>query len=246
MARIEANVVRARRLGWSSGGAAFSATAILALFQVQGWTMPEWLAIIVFAALVAGGFLFTGFLVLEARSVVASVEWPRIGFQSPIYVRNKSTPDTRLLAHAKRHIDKPIEMLPMLDRRVLSWDFDSRRPQLTISVTIFNGTQFKIRIGAATGHPIYAGGELADAVESAKQEAEILSGKQADIRFTVYIPNDLKDEVFAEISNQRLIRNLSLRKVTVPVKVRDDWLAAYSTEESLLSMGDERLHVGPH
>ena len=229
----------ARRLGLSAAGIGFASGTILALFEVQGWTIPEWLAVSILIALIVSGVLFAGVLIYEVGRFVASISWPRPNLQW------KSATDRRLIGHARRHIDKPIEMLPMLDRRVLSWDFNSRRPRVTISVTIFNGTQFKIYLGAAQGHPNYAGDDLADAVESSYTEPmQILSGNQADVRFTVYIPDERKDELVAAISNHRLVQNLSLKNVKVPIEVSDDWLAAYSTEEIQLSMGDEPLYVG--
>ena len=228
------------RVGLLGGAAIVLALVVLfGTYQVQEKPFPDWLfvsAVFVGVLLLVGGVLAwsAAYIFMPIRSFFAAryYRWPFPRKDAP-------DPNQWLLDIAQADEHNPAATVRVLDRRIIRWTLDARRPFLQFGVTMFNGSVHSVVFSGVDGPITFNGEPLETPPEFEDGASRIIRGQRYELRVKQYIPLELVEEVHTQLSAS-VVNSFGLG--SAGIEVRAD--VADAQPVRLTIGGNDQLAVG--
>ena len=181
-----------KRLGGAATIAAVGIATILAINQVQGWEMPDWLAVSLLVAAAVMVLIATLVAVLEVQKWLKQLVAPwRI--RTPIFRSDKPDPHQWLLDIANGDASNPAQGLALVEATIDLRCIEDPSPRVILTFSIFNGGVYKIKFDSLEGRIYWNSSPLATDLEFSEGKGSWWPRHYTGrIRLTQYLPDEVK------------------------------------------------------
>jgi hypothetical protein len=212
------------RIAFAAPAAGVCAGLLLGLFEVQGWEMPDWLAVPLLLVLVSGTIVFVA---IAGYEVSRGIAWLRskLEWRWPISIKQHGIPDPNqwLLDLAQQQVESPGAYWVRTAQYLESWDVGAVRPYVRLRFEYFNGGIHVLKVTGATGYPTVFGERCADQVFDANRSwHSVPPAHPSLVTLTVYFPKEMADRMHQAISQGALNGVIGLLDVTFGLAVEAD------------------------
>ena len=181
-----------KRLGGAATIAAVGIATILAINQVQGWEMPDWLAVSLLVAAAVMVLIAILVAAFEVRKWLKQLVDPW-GIRTPIFRSDKPDPHQWLLDIANDDANNPAQGLALVEATIDLRYIEDASPRVIVTFWIFNGSVYKIKFDSLDGRIYWNSSPLATDLEFSEGKGSWWPRyHRGRIRLTQYLPDEVK------------------------------------------------------
>ena len=202
-----------------AGAVALAAVGtLLAAYQVQQVTMPDWLFLLV--QVVGIAVLSVGFTVWSVTFIVPIRRvLKRYRPQWPIRDMQKVDPNQWVFDRMKADASNPTPHLYVQSAVVRSIDLSPHlpRPFVELEITVVNASMYALKVASPTGYPHLYGIELGEPVSSSDGWQIMPRDHIGPIRFKIVVPQGKAAQIHQEREAHKRLRCFGLAGVRLDI-----------------------------
>ncbi len=210
---------------WAGPTLSIGSGVVLGIFQVQGWGMPDLLAVILVGGAILGICIAALALVVDLVPLLQQGR-RRLEWRWPVRQRREPPPDPNqwLTDIARDDLENPVRHLLILDKYISNKDLSptTRRPWIEFAVELYNGGVHTVIVGKARGTATYNSDPLADDIQGERGRSSKPRGHSHPYKLKQFVPPDVAASLYKELVAQKAIRSIGLNAVEIEVAAQID------------------------